>query len=185
VKGVGDDPGVRRALVLTANLEHFRSEEQILRRSWFVPFEHLPQGVASTDLEDLLKTVRPDLLLLFLKEAFPTPEAMAALLHAKDPLAPEEPNGDYRAHLLARWRNLYHTQRELFREIQAPDIATGRVIPCFVVDKERAGFLVPLQSFDNGFSGNGQAFLLKKEAFLQAIGEAKPWWRRRIAWWKG
>lgn len=191
VKGVGDDPGVRRALILTSNLEHFRSEEQILRRAWFIPFEHLPQGMGSADLEDHLKAIRPDLFLRFLQEAFPTSDELASLLQGNDPLAParrflrgmglsvpEGPKGDYRAHLLARWRNLYHTQREIFREIQAPDIATGRPIPCFVVDKEKAGFLVPLQAFDNGFSGNGQAFLLKKREFLEAIGEGRPWWRR-------
>jgi hypothetical protein len=189
LKKVGGDPGVRKTLLLTSNLEEFRSEEQILRRAWFLPFEHLP--VRDKGVQDQLKRVEKDLLIRFLKEAFPTEEELRRLLWEEDPLkpardfllslslpVPKEPKGRYELHLLRRWRTFFQTQREGFREIRAPDATTGKTIPCLVVEKERAGFLVPLQPFDNGFTGNQGAYLLKKREFLEAIGEKESWWKR-------
>jgi hypothetical protein len=192
LKELGGEPGARRAqrsLLLTSNLETFRSEEQVLRRAWFLPFEHLP--VRDKGIPDRLKRVERDLLIRFLKEAFPTEEELHRLLREEDPLkpardfllslslpVPKEPKGRYEDHLLRRWRTFFQTQKEAFREIRAPDAITGKTIPCFVVEKERAGFLVPLQPFDNGFTGNQGAYLLKKREFLEAIGEKEAWWKR-------
>ncbi|GGN02046.1 hypothetical protein GCM10007092_15380 [Thermus composti] len=191
IKGVGDDPRVNRALILTSNLEHFRSEEQILRRAWFIPFEFLPKK--DVHLGSKLRRITQDLLLRFLQEAFPGLETLKALLLDKDPLrparefllglglpVPQAPKGEYATHLLQRWRTLYLAQPEIFQEVRAPDASTGVPIPCFVVDKEKAGFLVPLQPFDNGFAGNQQAYLLKKRAFLEAIGVRE---KRRFLFW--
>jgi len=194
LKELGGEPGARRAqrvLLLTSNLETFRSEEQILRRAWFLPFEHLP--VRDKGIPYRLKRVERDLLIRFLKEAFPTEEELRRLLREEDPLkpardfllslslpVPKEPKGRYESYLLRRWRTFFQTQRDAFREIHAQDPATGSRIAYFVVEKERAGFLVPLQPFDGGLTstGNQGAYLLKKQEFLEAIGEKEAWWKR-------
>jgi len=93
---------------------------------------------------------------------------------------PKEPKGRYEGYLLRRWRTFFQTQRDAFREIHVQDPATGDRIAYFVVEKERAGFLVPLQPFDGGLTstGNQGAYLLKKREFLEAIGEKETWWKR-------
>lgn len=194
LKDLGDDGAVGRCLVITSNLESFRGQEQILRRACFLPFEHKPHEGGSP--RDFAQQVSEDLLLAFLREAYPGERELERLLQHEDPLeparsflrglgvaVPERPVGDYREYMRRCWRSLYYTQREAFLEIEMPDARNGRLVPCFVVEKERVGFLTPLQAFDNGTAGNQQKLLLRKAEFLKSI-EALPaetgWWGRLL-----
>lgn len=206
LKVLSSEAGVGRTLILASNLEDLRSEEQVLRRVVFLLFEHKPlppERPGAT--EEILKAVHPDLLLLFLKERLVPgaggllpAEGVEGPLEGDDPFrparafllergvkVPERPFGDYRAHLLRFWRLLYLTQPDLFTETLAPDARTGRMVPCYVVQRKDLGFLAPLPAFDNGFMpGDRRAFLIRRDDFLKAIGAAPrgkpPLWARLL-----
>ncbi|RIH84373.1 hypothetical protein Mlute_01906 [Meiothermus luteus] len=141
--------------------------------------EHKPHEGGSP--RDFAQQVSEDLLLAFLREAYPGERELERLLQGEDPLeparsflrslgvaVPERPVGDYREYMRRCWRSLYYTQREAFQEIEMPDARSGRLVPCFVVEKERVGFLTPLQAFDNGTAGNHKNCFCARPSFLRA-----------------
>jgi hypothetical protein len=167
---------VNSTLILTSNLDKFRTGTQLLRRSCFLPFENIVKE--NKKLSELLLQLNTSLFIKFLQVL----NNMELKPNENDPLyiarsflldegikVPSNYQGSYEGYILKGWEKLYLTSREKFIETRAKHKKTGELVPCLKIAIKDCGHLVPLEVFDNGvLSGTGEYLLLKKE-FEEAI----------------
>ncbi|WP_243694534.1 hypothetical protein [Aquifex aeolicus] len=162
--------------MLTSNLFDLTGERQIFRRACFLPFE--VQISSKKSVNKLLGKANNSLFLKFLKCV--NPEKIE--LKEEDPLyfsrdfllnegipVPENYYGNFERAMLKGWKKLYLTSPEKFEEVRYYHKQDQKkLVPCYKVQIKDAGYLTPLEEFDNGFLQD--SYLILKEEFLKTIG---------------